>query len=97
MVIPGKTPPRFAGPGLYERLGSDHSEWVQLLPDHFERRREDRDEARAEDETAAPKSSDKPRKERPKRDYKRKDDDLILDPAPDDLRGFGDDVPAFLK
>ena len=37
------------------------------------------------------------RKERPKRDYKRKDDDLILDPAPDDVKGFGDDVPAFLK
>ena len=37
------------------------------------------------------------RKERPKRDYKRKDDDLILDPAPDEVKGFGDDVPAFLK
>ena len=39
----------------------------------------------------------KERKERPKRDYKRKDDDLILEPAPDDVKGFGDEVPAFLK
>jgi superfamily II DNA/RNA helicase len=37
------------------------------------------------------------RKDRPKRDYKRKDDDLILEPAPDQLKGFGDDVPAFLR
>lgn len=37
------------------------------------------------------------RKERPKRDFKRKDDDLILEPAPDDVKGFGEDVPAFLK
>lgn len=45
----------------------------------------------------ADKGADKPRKDRPKRDFKRKDDDPILDPAPDDIRGFGDDVPAFLK
>ena len=37
------------------------------------------------------------RKDRPKRDFKRKDDDLILEPAPDEVKGFGDDVPAFLK
>ena len=37
------------------------------------------------------------RKDRPKRDFKRKDDDLILEPAPDDVKGFGEDVPAFLK
>jgi len=48
-------------------------------------------------EKAGAKSADKPRKDRPKRDYKRKDDDPILDPAPEDLKGFGDDVPAFLK
>ncbi len=60
--------------------------------------REPREEAAevATEKTAA-EAPEKPRKERPKRDYKRKDDDLILDPAPDDLRGFGDDVPAFLK
>jgi len=64
-------------------------------------RAEESSEAKTQDE-AQPASekaeaSEKPRKERPKRDYKRKDDDLILDPAPDDVRGFGDDVPAFLK
>ena len=37
------------------------------------------------------------RKEKPKRDYKRKDDDLILEPAPDNVKGFGNDIPAFLK
>lgn len=41
--------------------------------------------------------SEKPRSERPRRDYKRKDDDLILDPAPENVKGFGDDIPAFLK
>ena len=35
--------------------------------------------------------------DRPRRDFKRKDDDLILPPAPDRVKGFGDDVPGFLK
>ena len=34
---------------------------------------------------------------RPQRDQKRKDDDPILAPAPERVKGFGDDVPAFLK
>ncbi len=60
--------------------------------------REERADAHSSDDKAAAKTDDKPpRKDRSKRDYKRKDDDLILDPAPDDVRGFGDDVPAFLK
>ena len=46
-------------------------------------------------ETAKPQKSD--RKERPPRDYKRKDDDLILEPAPEQVKGFGTEVPAFLK
>jgi len=39
------------------------------------------------------------RKEKPKRerDRKRKDDDLILEPAPENVKGFGKDIPAFLK
>lgn len=41
--------------------------------------------------------SSKPKKNRTSRDYKRKDDDLILAPAPEDVTGFGDDIPAFLK
>ena len=52
-------------------------------------------------ESKAPKAeNDRPKKERkdrPKRDFKRKDDDLILDPAPEDVKGFGEEVPAFLK
>ncbi|MDP3460854.1 MAG: DEAD/DEAH box helicase [Hyphomonas sp.] len=40
-------------------------------------------------------TSDK--RERPSRDYKRKDDDLILEPAPERVKGFGSDVPSFLK
>lgn len=51
-----------------------------------------------EDAADAPKQeTPKPQKGRSSRDYKRKDDDLILSPAPDDVTGFGDDVPAFLK
>jgi superfamily II DNA/RNA helicase len=40
-------------------------------------------------------ASDK--RERPSRDYKRKDDDLILEPAPERVKGFGSDIPSFLK
>ncbi|MCF6328614.1 MAG: DEAD/DEAH box helicase [Henriciella sp.] len=41
--------------------------------------------------------SEKPRSDRPRRDYKRKDDDPILKPAPENSKGFGEDVPSFLK
>lgn len=66
------------------------------------RKREDRpDTTETKDPEAAPpteaEAPKKERKERPKRDFKRKDDDLILDPAPDDIKGFGEEVPAFLK
>ena len=37
------------------------------------------------------------KRERPSRDFKRKDDDLILEPATDKVKGFGSDVPSFLK
>jgi hypothetical protein len=37
------------------------------------------------------------KRDRPSRDFKRKDDDLILEPAPDKVKGFGSDVPSFLK
>ncbi|MEM9740220.1 MAG: DEAD/DEAH box helicase [Pseudomonadota bacterium] len=41
---------------------------------------------------------DRPRRERVRDgDYKRKDDDPILAPATDAVRGFGDHVPDFLK
>ncbi|MEL7109878.1 MAG: DEAD/DEAH box helicase [Pseudomonadota bacterium] len=61
--------------------------------------RRDESEKPAEKETATTESErpKKDRKERPKRDYKRKDDDLILEPAPETVTGFGEDVPAFLK
>ena len=54
-----------------------------------EKRRE-----RTERSDAQPRSE---KRERPARDYKRKDDDLILEPAPDRVKGFGDNVPAFFK
>ena len=66
-----------------------------------EKRRERTDEApkpRAEKRERSDRGdrSDRER-ERPQRDYKRKDDDLILEPAPDRVVGFGNDVPNFLK
>jgi len=62
------------------------------------RNRRGRNEA-ASAETTEPdrENAKRERKDRPKRDYKRKDDDLLLEPAPDDVKGFGEDVPAFLK
>ena len=44
-----------------------------------------------------PKRERAERKEKPTRDRKRKDDDPILDPAPEKVKGFGNDIPAFLK
>ncbi|MEM6556981.1 MAG: DEAD/DEAH box helicase [Pseudomonadota bacterium] len=69
------------------------------------RNRRDRSEHKDESEAPKPEAVDKAeterpqkqRRDRPKRDYKRKDDDLILDPAPDEVKGFGAEVPAFLK
>ncbi|MEM9937722.1 MAG: DEAD/DEAH box helicase [Pseudomonadota bacterium] len=45
-------------------------------------------------------SSEKPKRERsdrPKRDRKRPDDDQFLDPAEDGIKGFGSEIPGFLK
>ena len=56
-----------------------------------------RDKTLQDGNKAATQGNESAAKGRSKRDYKRKDDDPILDPAPDDVRGFGDDVPAFLK
>jgi len=71
-------------------------------------RRSDRDDKPRDEAPAAPESTpkreansesaEKPKRERkPKRDYKRKDDDPILEPARDEVVGFGEDVPDFLK
>ena len=56
----------------------------------------------AEDQAPVPNNSEqeKPARKRRSRNEsprKRKDDDLILEPAPDRVVGFGDDIPAFLK
>ena len=60
-----------------------------------------REDAPAREEKAGkPKRERAERKDKPKReraDRKRKDDDLILDPAPENVKGFGEDIPAFLK
>ncbi|MBY9065342.1 DEAD/DEAH box helicase [Hyphomonas sp. WL0036] len=58
------------------------------------RRERNDDQPRAERGDRSERSE---KRERPQRDYKRKDDDLILEPAPDRVIGFGKDIPAFLK
>ena len=77
--------------------------------DREDKRREERAAKSAPQESDAPKpekpkrdrhksaNEDKPRREKPKRDYKRKDEDPILEPAKDGVKGFGDEVPSFLK
>jgi superfamily II DNA/RNA helicase len=55
------------------------------------------DKAEKAEKSEKPKRERAERKEKPKRDRKRKDDDLILDPAPENVKGFGNDIPAFLK
>lgn len=42
-------------------------------------------------------SGDKSARQRPSRDYKRRDDDPILEPAKEGVKGFGDEVPGFLR
>jgi len=37
------------------------------------------------------------KRDRSGRDFKRRDDDLILEPAPERVKGFGSDIPSFLK
>lgn len=59
--------------------------------------RKDRPRRERSDRSDNKDRNEKPRSERPRRDYKRKDDDLILEPAPENVKGFGDDVPSFLK
>ena len=52
------------------------------------------DHADGKDRGSRPERNERPQR---KRDYKRPDDDLHLDPAADNVVGFGDDVPNFLK
>ncbi|MEZ5998320.1 MAG: DEAD/DEAH box helicase [Hyphomonas sp.] len=55
-----------------------------------------RERAERPDRAERAERKDKPRRDRGG-DRKRKDDDLILEPAPEKVKGFGKDVPAFLK
>lgn len=67
-------------------------------PERKDRPRRDRsDRSDNTERNDKPRSDNSNDRERPRRDYKRKDDDLILDPAPENVKGFGDDVPSFLK
>ncbi len=50
---------------------------------------------RTETKSEKPRREGKPTRSRSPR--KRRDDDPILKPAPEDIKGFGDDVPDFLK
>jgi len=61
--------------------------------------RKDRPEAENVDKAASA-PSEKPKRERsdrPRRDRKRPDDDQFLDPAEDGIKGFGSEIPSFLK
>jgi len=61
-------------------------------------RNEGRDQPRMERSERSDRTGERSEKrDRPGRDYKRKDDDLILDPAPEKVKGFGADIPSFLK
>ncbi len=88
--------------GGRSRNRSERSERSERQPDRSEPKEASEPVEPAETQESNPTKaeSDRPKKERkdrPKRDFKRKDDDLILDPAPDDVKGFGEEVPAFLK
>ncbi len=61
------------------------------------RRSEAQSDKTADAKPARGRGEGRNKQDRPPRDRKRKDDDLLLDPAPDNVKGFGDEVPAFLK
>ena len=96
------------GKGRNRNRARSHQEGERNT-DREDKRREERAAKSAPQESDAPKpdkpkrernksaNEDKPRREKPKRDYKRKDDDPILEPAKDGVKGFGDEVPSFLK
>ncbi|MDX1291610.1 MAG: DEAD/DEAH box helicase [Hyphomonas sp.] len=58
-------------------------------------KREPKSEERTEEKPKRERA-EKPKRDRD-RDRKRKDDDPILEPAPEKVKGFGNDIPAFLK
>ncbi|MFN7178950.1 DEAD/DEAH box helicase [Hyphomonas sp.] len=63
-----------------------------------DKRRERSDQPRSERIERTDRTAERSEKrDRPHRDFKRKDDDLILEPAPERVKGFGSDVPSFLK
>ena len=60
-------------------------------------RSDNKDRERGKKRESKPRSSDAPaRSERP-RERKRHDDDILLEPAEDGVKGFGENVPDFLK
>lgn len=77
----------------------DHSE-TEVKPTKTDDSAKSEETSEREDKPAKTETkSDRPKRERGRRDYKRPDDDLILEPAKDTpgTKGFGDDIPAFLK
>lgn len=77
------------------------TEAPEAAPEKPKRERPRRSEAQqdnnADAKPARGRGEGRNKQDRPPRDRKRKDDDLLLDPAPDNVKGFGDEVPAFLK
>ncbi len=77
------------------------TETPEAAPEKPKRERTRKSEAKSDNASEAKPSrgrgEGRNKQDRPPRDRKRKDDDLLLDPAPDNVKGFGDEVPAFLK
>ena len=73
-------------------------------PERENKRKEERPAKSSNSETASASETPKPQPEKTSKsrrksrsDYKRPDDDPILEPAKDGQKGFGDEVPGFLK
>jgi superfamily II DNA/RNA helicase len=63
-----------------------------------DKRRERGDQPRMERTQRTDRAAERSdRRDRPHREFKRKDDDLILEPAPERVKGFGSEIPGFLK
>ena len=96
----GERGDRGRGGGRDRKRGRNRNE--DRDPDRKDKRREERTAKsdKPKPETAAPKPESEKKSQSRRRnrgDYKRPDDDPILEPAKEGQKGFGDEVPGFLK
>lgn len=83
--------------GRSDRSGGGRDRGRTRKPREEKPKNDTKPESKAPETREAKSDKSDAKRDRPARDYKRKDDDPILEPAKDGAKGFGDDVPGFLR